>query len=732
MSSLSFVSADVLQVGDCEVVLSLREIHVPGAKRPRRVTPKAMGVLRVLASSPGQVVTREQLLANVWPHTLPTDDVVTQAVTQLRKAFNDGVEARDYIETIPKGGYRLLVPVSGHLEPPVAPAAAHAPRTRPWLPWLPWTGLALVAVVVIVAVLAGAGKFNARQSSGVVERDAVVLASPGRPYHFITASTGFKITPTLSPDGSMVAYAFTRLDGTGLTLMVQTTDNAPARVLVEREPGGSDRLPAWSPDGRRIAFVRQGGEADCRVMVVPSTGGQPREATRCERGDLPSFSWMPDGRGLVFGSMDTDEGRTGLRTLDLESGRWQTLAYGSNSRDFDHMPRYSPDGRWIVFARNPQMGQLWKVPAEGGHAEPLLRDNADIRGWDWWPDGSAVVFGRRVDSEHRLYRVPLDGGVAEDLGIDDAQNPTVAAKAWTLGFVRRESAFGIYRVDLADAGASVQERLFPSSGRDSQPMISPDGTQLLFSSDRSGDLRLWWADLEQEKGPKPLDGFQPETLQSADWAHDGRSALVVGRDASGPGLFEVHPESGRIVSLSVPAGVPLLAAHAGGSRLLVGTAVADGGVRLTHYDRGTSPWRTLGVLENVSRVRVDGARQRVLFTRLTEAGLWEADLSLAPESVRQLHEAIPRRWLYRNWDVDGEGRAFYTDIERACASMLGRLAAGRTADRWCVDPARAGATNGISVARDGRVAYVSLAVRDGTEIGLMPLRGPGDPSQPVD
>lgn len=76
-----------LRVGQCVVDIASREVHAPGAKRPPRLAPKSLAVLLTLARQPGQVVTREQLLAEVWPNTLPSNDVVTQAVTQLRKAL---------------------------------------------------------------------------------------------------------------------------------------------------------------------------------------------------------------------------------------------------------------------------------------------------------------------------------------------------------------------------------------------------------------------------------------------------------------------------------------------------------------------------------------------------------------------------------------------------------------------------------------------------------------------
>src|SRR5688572_24909471 len=103
--------SDRMRVGDCLVDVPLREIRAPGKRRPLRITPKSMSVLLVLIEQAGRVVSRDALMAEVWPDTLPTNDVVTQAITQLRKAFDDERGNPRYIETIAKNGYRLLAPV---------------------------------------------------------------------------------------------------------------------------------------------------------------------------------------------------------------------------------------------------------------------------------------------------------------------------------------------------------------------------------------------------------------------------------------------------------------------------------------------------------------------------------------------------------------------------------------------------------------------------------------------
>lgn len=196
-------------------------------------------------------------------------------------------------------------------------------------------------------------------------------------------------------------------------------------------------------------------------------------------------------------------------------------------------------------SRNPQLGDLWRIPAEGGVAERLTHDNADIRGWSWLPDGSGLIFGRRVDSEARLYRLDLRDHSLHDVGVDDAQAPDVAHGH--LVFVQRKPQFGVYQV-IGDTmnGGYIRRRLFPSSGRDDQPMIAPDGRQLIFASNRSGAYGLWWGDVSKPGSVRLIEGLRPDSRQAADWSADSQRVLVSGSDAAGhAALFEVTPVAAR-------------------------------------------------------------------------------------------------------------------------------------------------------------------------------------------
>ncbi len=84
---------------------------ISGDGRASRVEPKVMQVLERLAQHPHEVVTKEQLLSAVWPSTFVTEDVLTRAISELRKVFGDNPSEPQVIQTIPKRGYRLIAPL---------------------------------------------------------------------------------------------------------------------------------------------------------------------------------------------------------------------------------------------------------------------------------------------------------------------------------------------------------------------------------------------------------------------------------------------------------------------------------------------------------------------------------------------------------------------------------------------------------------------------------------------
>src|SRR4029079_11011918 len=121
-------------IGDWRVDPSLRTIS--GVTGECRLEPKHMQVLVLLAEHAGQVVSKERLIQTVWADTFVGDEVLSKAISELRRAVDDDPKAPRFIQTIPKGGYRLVAPVrfdeshtrKPNLPPPLAQPGQGATR----------------------------------------------------------------------------------------------------------------------------------------------------------------------------------------------------------------------------------------------------------------------------------------------------------------------------------------------------------------------------------------------------------------------------------------------------------------------------------------------------------------------------------------------------------------------------------------------------------------------------
>jgi TolB-like protein/DNA-binding winged helix-turn-helix (wHTH) protein/Tfp pilus assembly protein PilF len=145
---------DDFHVGDSHrVEPSLNSVTGPAGTI--RLEPKVMQVLVLLAAHAGQVVAKERLIQTVWPDAFVTDDVLTRAISELRRIFGDDAKESRVIQTIPKSGYRLIAGVSSsgadkELAAPGQPV--HLDMRRSWKPALLATSLAVVIVVGVVVL----------------------------------------------------------------------------------------------------------------------------------------------------------------------------------------------------------------------------------------------------------------------------------------------------------------------------------------------------------------------------------------------------------------------------------------------------------------------------------------------------------------------------------------------------------------------------------------------------
>lgn len=724
--------SDRLRIGERVVDIPLREITPVSGGDAVRVTLKSLGVLLTLVAHAGRPVSREALLEWVWPDTLPTDDVVTQAITQLRKALGDDREHPRYIETLSKQGYRLIAPLEWLVEtpPPAEPAVVVAMpqatakgRT---------SGFKIMAAVAALTLLAGAAVWQWRDRVPVAATVAAAPVSktdtaPLPDYQRIASLPLNERRPSLSPDGSLVVY----IRGAGeesSQLMLQTSSATPPRPLTEKLPGQSDLSPTWSPDGLQIAFVRVNSER-CAVMLIPAAGGSAREVGDCIGGYSHMIRWYSDSKALIAAAKARDAAgvtEMALYRMALDDGQWQRIVYEKSPTDEDMSPHVSPDGRWIAFQRNVSLGDLWRMPVAGGKPQRLTNLGTNIYGLSWMPDSRHLLFSRSVNGRVGLSKLDVASGRITDYAGDNGSQmfPTVAQNSGTVAFEVENSRSRMRQVVLADGELALDSSrlLLESSGSSLLPSVAADGRQLLFYSDRSGDLRLWWVDHRQPDTLRSFDQLMPVPRHPPMWHADSQRALVLGRNAEGvASVFEVEPRMGRVRKLPVPDGQPVHAAyHPDPNRLLVAADRGEGRLGVTLYDRSSEPWRALATVGDVAMVMPDLRNRRIVLAAMSPFEILSADLEL--KNPRRIDRVKPQR-RNRTLVATADG-VRVMDSARGCYwqwRLVAVDAAANIADRdvrclgdigWHLE--------GLSTSAAEPVLYMSVIEETQVDIGLMP------------
>jgi len=356
----------------------------------------------------------------------------------------------------------------------------------------------------------------------------------------VTSYPGYESEPALSPDGTRLAFAWDGGDAMApAQLHVKVVGEDRALRLTE---GGTDDIvaPAWSPDGRRIAFLRPTRQPGTQVTgwniwVVPSQGGKALTLGSALMYDWPGLSWSPDGKRLAIVDGAAAEGSSraiGIALLEIDTGERRRLSEPAAERTADTRPKFSPDGRSLAFIREYQRNQSeLVVQGIGGPARVVAKPDGMVNDADWLADGRGLVASISVKGEgtSRLWHVPLDGE-AEPLGIgtEGALGVSTARQAPGLAFVRDNTNCNVWRM-AGPAGDPKQRpvRLLASTQTDFFPRYSPDGTRIVFLSNRTGPWRLWVCDAEgRDCSEVPTRGrpFSPN------WAPDSRRIVYVERE----------------------------------------------------------------------------------------------------------------------------------------------------------------------------------------------------------
>lgn len=227
----------------------------------------------------------------------------------------------------------------------------------------------------------------------------------------LTLGAASAAAQTAPSDKGLIVFSRAEAGGLRSSLFTVAPDTRQLRRVTRAR--GWDWFPAWSPDGRRIAFARAGRSLDLYVVGANGKGLRRLVHTRTNE-EWPT--WSPDGSKIAFESGSPPLTKPGQKNIDPEL--WVVGADGhglkrlTNNNLQDVSPAWSPDGKWIAFVRigKGNHGRIWVISAEGRNAHPL-----GLKGGEpaWSPDGTQLAFAHARSGFGRetvdLYVANVDG-----------------------------------------------------------------------------------------------------------------------------------------------------------------------------------------------------------------------------------------------------------------------------------------------------------------------------------
>jgi Tol biopolymer transport system component/DNA-binding winged helix-turn-helix (wHTH) protein len=533
-----------------------------------KLQDQPLQILTLLLEKPGEIVTREELRDRLWPADtfVDFDHSLNSAVKKLRQALNDDPDVPRFIETLPRRGYRFIAPMipiapatrltasaeSGEAgnwsegpsvgEAPaipsstIPPAVPAAPRMQHWKLWAAG-GAGFVLALTLAAWF------------GFRPTNSISPAAPIRLAPLTTYSNGGSKS-SFSPDGNQIAYSWQYKDQNGVDIYVKEIGaDKPLQLTHDFE---YNFFPAWSPDGRYIAFSHGKWGGVPEIYLVPALGGPPRKLIELPHAKdckiIPN--WSPDGKFLIFSDQSTFASTCAVYQLSLEDLKTRQLTAAPPGSNGDGSAAYSPDGKTIAFVRNTKdVEDIYLMPTSGGEPRRLTFDNRLLLGLTWTPDSKEIIFSsNRGGATFGLWRLSVNGGTPErvPVGSDRAFAPSLSLKGHRLAYAMGYWNENIWRTPIgSDHKIGQPEKLISSDDQEEGPQYSPDGKHIAFQSTRSGNFEIWRGDADGSNLAQ-LTSFGGPLTGTPRWSPDGRSICFDSRPGSHPNIHIISADGGPV------------------------------------------------------------------------------------------------------------------------------------------------------------------------------------------
>jgi serine/threonine protein kinase/Tol biopolymer transport system component len=534
----------------------------------------------------------------------------------------------------------------------------------------------------------------------------------------LTALRGDERMPSLSPDGSQVAFSWNGEDGANEDIYVMPVGTmTPLRLTSDPMP---DQAPAWSPDGHLIAFVRIDGNSRGIYLVTPPVPNSEKKIADVRRlvttADT-TLSWSPDSTLLFVAEGGTEQTTILAIHVDRSPPRVvlsRPIASGSLS-----YPALSTTGRQLaysvctaIFACDVYVTDLGADFVAKGTPRPLTRGNSEVRGITWTADGNALICGLGALWVFSLQRISTTGAVSQpvDLAATRAIYPSVSRSGEKLAYERVDQDRDLWKLE---PGKPPIRLPLSSTLDDRNPQLSPDGTKLVFESRRYGKESQLFVGNVDGTNAVPLTDGSTGIQGSPFWSQpDGNHIVFDGNVGQGAfGLMIVDAGGSPATTLTRTGSIPSWSRD--GKWIYYG----DGRI----WRIGSTGGRPSPFSDNPGSNPVESPNGTTLYFT-SGNGVMAKSTSGGPEHrVLEFIGREPSVYTAHRWFPSDEGIYYLTRPDEAHHYQLElRLKNVHTGQDTTVAPFEGRDTAGLTVSRDGKmILYSGSTPSQGSDLMLI-------------
>jgi Tol biopolymer transport system component/DNA-binding winged helix-turn-helix (wHTH) protein len=548
-------NSSVLQFEEFELDLRNHRLRRSGSELKLERIP--MELLILLASRPGELVRREEIIQELWGDEInvDTENAINTAVRKIRQVLGDDSSSPRFVQTISKRGYRFLAEPIRPSIPPQAPASTSKTIRSKTIRWTLPAGMAALLCVGLVVW----GTRNSRKILRVSNYMAIThdglpkqgpLLSDGVRIYFVSGSMNHRSISQIPVNGGEASSLVSALQSprlmdissNGSELLAGSFGPDPGILMGEKAglnesalwsislPSGNVRrigdlfadAAAFAPDGQRIAIGWNNA-----LYVANSDGTDPKMIGQLS-GTASSIRWSPDGKRLRMTIMDPKTLRSSLWELLNDGTSLHEILSGWNPVPAECCGRWSPDGRWYVFqSTRDGKTDIWALPEPSGlidrkPREPIQLTAGPINSLapEMSPDGRKLyMIGQHLRGELNRYDarlkqfVPYFKGVSAEFLDFSRDGKWIAYVSFPDHLLWRCNVQGDHCLQLT--GPAMQ----PTA-----PRWSPDSTRIAFFDASSGKpFKLF---LVPANGGSPL-AVVNELWNEIDpnWSPDGQTLV---------------------------------------------------------------------------------------------------------------------------------------------------------------------------------------------------------------